>query len=227
MLTSPLRCLLFIVAGSILLNVSASAAMDDAKFENIKSSVLSGVKYDADSRTLSLRFTNGMINDYLDVPESIYERLKGHFLPGGFYRGYIDGRFETVPVYDPVAEAEAAAAAAEAGTETATAEPVEPAPAEPEPPVAPEPIVEPEPAVVEEPIAPAPEVVDSPPEESVDDLEDTVPMLDEIVLDSPSALPEEQIDELSDEEVFNLIDELEEDSSDSLDAIEALDALVK
>lgn len=245
MLTTPLRCALLIVIGSIALNLSTSAVMDDAEFERLDSSVLSGVKYDAVSQTMSLRFTNGTVNDYLNVPAKIYESLKAHHLKGGYYRGFIEGRFETVPVYDPAAEAEAAeaaaklAAAAPDAAPEATAEPEpEPTPAEPAPaPEVVEPVANPtsaEPlATLNEAVplldgdaAPATANLDQEVGELFHESEDTVEEA-EVVVDSPVESAEEQVDELSDEEVFNLIDEMEEDAAGSLDAIDDLDALVK
>lgn len=63
------------------------------RMEPLDSSALASAGYDADSRTLFIRFREGGIYAYLDVPPGIVGELKAAASKGAFFRTRIDPAF--------------------------------------------------------------------------------------------------------------------------------------
>jgi hypothetical protein len=57
------------------------------------SSVVHTMRYDPDSRTLRIIFVSGMVYDYLNVPEKVYEEMKGSGSKGTFLNQRIKTKF--------------------------------------------------------------------------------------------------------------------------------------
>ena len=58
------------------------------------SSVVSTFRYDPASATLRIIFVTGMIYDYLNVPEKIYEALRNATSKGRYLNQNIKGHYE-------------------------------------------------------------------------------------------------------------------------------------
>lgn len=55
----------------------------------LKSSALTGYHYDQQTRTLTVRYTNGGMYSYADVPMDKAEAFSGAASPGGFFAAKI------------------------------------------------------------------------------------------------------------------------------------------
>ena len=58
------------------------------------STVIGNFSYHADTQTLRIRFLSGMVYEYLDVPESIYDGLKASRSKGIFFNQHIKDTYE-------------------------------------------------------------------------------------------------------------------------------------
>lgn len=58
------------------------------------STVVSSYYYIADSSTLRIVFTSGMVYDYLGVPENVFNEMKQAFSKGIFFNERIKGVYE-------------------------------------------------------------------------------------------------------------------------------------
>ncbi|HEJ8168487.1 KTSC domain-containing protein [Serratia marcescens] len=61
--------------------------------ENVTSSNISSIGYDAESQTLEIEFLNGAIYQYFDVPEQVHAELMGADSVGAFLARNIKGSF--------------------------------------------------------------------------------------------------------------------------------------
>lgn len=52
----------------------------------VKSDELNSVGYDQNSNTLEIEFENGVINQYLEVPESLYNEFMNSNLKAEFFK---------------------------------------------------------------------------------------------------------------------------------------------
>lgn len=59
----------------------------------VESSNLEAIGYDPASRTLAVKFKNGTLYHYADVPASVWEGLQGASSAGRFYSAMIRGTF--------------------------------------------------------------------------------------------------------------------------------------
>ncbi len=57
------------------------------------STVISTINYDAATSTLRITFVSGMIYDYKNVPEEIYQALKTSGAKGIYLNQHIKGRY--------------------------------------------------------------------------------------------------------------------------------------
>jgi len=57
------------------------------------SSVVSAIRYNADTRTLRIIFVSGMIYDYKNVPEEVYNEMKSSGSKGAYLNLHIKGRY--------------------------------------------------------------------------------------------------------------------------------------
>ena len=62
------------------------------------SSVVAAMHYDAGSETLRIVFTSGLIYDYLQVPEKIYQAMKKTKSKGTYLNRFIKGNFDFVKI---------------------------------------------------------------------------------------------------------------------------------
>jgi hypothetical protein len=60
------------------------------------STVIRTFKYDPDRREMRVIFQSGRRYTYLDVPETVYLRMKSAFSKGEFFNEYIRGRYSFV-----------------------------------------------------------------------------------------------------------------------------------
>jgi hypothetical protein len=58
------------------------------------STVVKYFNYDADSHTLRIQYVSGMVYEYLEVPENVYNQLKESRSKGIYLNKFIKGRFE-------------------------------------------------------------------------------------------------------------------------------------
>lgn len=58
------------------------------------SSVVAAIQYDAKSSTLRITYVSGMIYDYENVPENLYEAMKKTFSKGAFLNHHIKGKYQ-------------------------------------------------------------------------------------------------------------------------------------
>lgn len=58
------------------------------------SSVISFIRYDAESETLRIGYVSGMIYDYKKVPEKVYLNMKAATSKGTFLNKHIKGKYE-------------------------------------------------------------------------------------------------------------------------------------
>lgn len=61
--------------------------------ENVTSSNISSIGYDAESQTLEIEFLNGAIYQYFDVPEQVHAELMAADSVGAFLARNIKGSF--------------------------------------------------------------------------------------------------------------------------------------
>ena len=63
------------------------------------STVVQSMHYDHDTHTLRIRYVSGMVYDYRDVPEEVFEAMKASGSKGRFLNQHIKGNyaFERVP----------------------------------------------------------------------------------------------------------------------------------
>jgi hypothetical protein len=59
----------------------------------VVSSNVSSVGYDAATQTLEVEFTSGIIYQYFDVPEPVYQQLIQAASVGAFFNGNIKGSY--------------------------------------------------------------------------------------------------------------------------------------
>ncbi len=64
------------------------------------STVVRAFNYDPVTHILRVTFVSGMIYDYLDVPEHIYQQMKGASSKGVFLNNDIKGKYEFVKIND-------------------------------------------------------------------------------------------------------------------------------
>ena len=62
------------------------------------STVIAEIKYDLDKQILQIRFVSGLVYNYLEVPEEIFEGLKYSRSKGIFFNRYIKDQYEFVKV---------------------------------------------------------------------------------------------------------------------------------
>lgn len=65
---------------------------------NVQSSHISTIDYNADSRTLTVKFTNGAVYQYLAVPQFIYTALNLAPSKGEYFAKYIKGKYQVKKV---------------------------------------------------------------------------------------------------------------------------------
>lgn len=65
---------------------------------SVQSSHISTVDYDADTRTLTIKFTNGAVYAYENVPQSIYTALNLAPSKGEYFAKYIKGKYQVKKV---------------------------------------------------------------------------------------------------------------------------------
>lgn len=78
----------------------AQAALDagsEPQWESVSSSRFTGMKYDPDQQRLSIRWTNGQVGHYTDVPADEYEKLRLADSLGKYLNTHIIARFQYVP----------------------------------------------------------------------------------------------------------------------------------
>jgi hypothetical protein len=71
------------------------------ELHQVASSVISAIGYDGEQRILEVRFHNGRIYHYYDVPRSSFERLLAARSAGQYFNRVIRVRFRAQLVYDP------------------------------------------------------------------------------------------------------------------------------
>lgn len=64
------------------------------KRENVESSNLASVGYDADNQILEIEFNHGGVYQYFDVPESIFEELMGADSHGRYFANNIKNEYQ-------------------------------------------------------------------------------------------------------------------------------------
>lgn len=62
------------------------------------STVVHSMHYNADTRTLRIRYVSGIVYDYQDVPEEVFEAMKAAGSKGRFLNRYIKGSYDFVKV---------------------------------------------------------------------------------------------------------------------------------
>ncbi|MCF6205295.1 MAG: KTSC domain-containing protein [Sulfurovum sp.] len=63
------------------------------ELQEVESSMLAEVGYDAESSRLVVRFTRGPLYEYLDVPLSVWEDLLGADSVGSFFSNFIRNEY--------------------------------------------------------------------------------------------------------------------------------------
>jgi hypothetical protein len=58
------------------------------------STVISGIEYDPDTKTLRIIYVSGVIYEYINVPEDVYVALKTSKTKGLYLNTSIKGNFE-------------------------------------------------------------------------------------------------------------------------------------
>ncbi len=58
------------------------------------STVISSYKYDPENQILQIRFVSGILYNYKDVPEELYEAMKKAFSKGVFFNEHIKDKYE-------------------------------------------------------------------------------------------------------------------------------------
>jgi hypothetical protein len=64
--------------------------------EEVDSSLIDRVSYDADTETLTITFDNGHVYDYQDVPQKVYDGLMKAESKGRYFNQHIKGKYEYV-----------------------------------------------------------------------------------------------------------------------------------
>jgi hypothetical protein len=75
--------------------------MDTTDLHPVESKHIAAVGYDANTRTLTVRFKSGGTYTYHDVPEQLYEEMLDAPSIGQFHSLQIRGRFEHNRLDDP------------------------------------------------------------------------------------------------------------------------------
>jgi len=57
------------------------------------SAVVAAIKYDRQSSTLTVLYVSGLVYDYKNVPEKVYEAMKASFSKGAFLNQHIKGKY--------------------------------------------------------------------------------------------------------------------------------------
>ena len=68
------------------------------KRENVQSSMIASIGYEADTSILEVEFNSGAIWQYYDVPESIYYDMTNSGSLGKFFHSNIKGHYREVQV---------------------------------------------------------------------------------------------------------------------------------
>ena len=58
------------------------------------STVIASFKYDSDNHILQIRFVSGILYNYKNVPEELYDAMKKAFSKGIFFNEHIKDKFE-------------------------------------------------------------------------------------------------------------------------------------
>jgi hypothetical protein len=58
------------------------------------SAVVKYYKYNADNHTLTIHYVSGMVYEYLEVPEAVFDELKQSKSKGTYLNKFIKGRFD-------------------------------------------------------------------------------------------------------------------------------------
>ena len=58
------------------------------------SSVIAAMKYDRTSFVLTIRFVSGLVYNYKDVPEEVFNSLKTSSSKGAFLNQHIKGKYQ-------------------------------------------------------------------------------------------------------------------------------------
>lgn len=67
-------------------------------FDDVASSMIGGIGYDAEKRILAVRFKEGKIKHYAGVPPDLFQELAAAGSIGQFFNSYIARRFESAPM---------------------------------------------------------------------------------------------------------------------------------
>lgn len=62
------------------------------------SSVVQSMRYNPDTHTLRIRYVSGIVYDYKDVPEEVFEAMKAAGSKGRFLNQHIKGHYDFVKV---------------------------------------------------------------------------------------------------------------------------------
>jgi hypothetical protein len=62
------------------------------------SSVIRSYQHDADKNILTITFVSGTVYQYLNVPESVYLKMKARISKGIFFNQHIKDKYEAVKV---------------------------------------------------------------------------------------------------------------------------------
>lgn len=65
---------------------------------SVESSHISTVGYDAPTRTMEIKFTNGDLHSFEDVPPEVHQRLTGADSVGTFFHKYVRPNFKSIKV---------------------------------------------------------------------------------------------------------------------------------
>lgn len=60
------------------------------------STVIKKYDYNPETQTLTIEYVSGLIYDYLNVPQMVYDEFRGSFSKGTFLNRHIKGKFEYV-----------------------------------------------------------------------------------------------------------------------------------
>ena len=62
------------------------------------SSVIRKYEYDAAKQVLTITFVSGMVYNYLQVPEAVYQQMRSTIQKGVFFNQHIRDKYECVKV---------------------------------------------------------------------------------------------------------------------------------
>jgi hypothetical protein len=85
---------LALIAASILLGCGTPAGSGAAEnMQDVQSSALRSVGYDAGSQTLAITFVSGSTYEYSGVPRSVYEGLLSAPSKGSYFNTHVKGQY--------------------------------------------------------------------------------------------------------------------------------------